>query len=179
MLCSWQWRFITTVAGTSTDYSYKWYEGADPAGSFISSDVHLIERSAGSYTLEVTNIISGCFTRVSSQIAEQPAIPLVNVVATNNTNCTTPNGTLNAVTEEAAQQYIFTWYTIDLNPLGVTGPFIDHLAAENYVVSVNDGVTGCTSTSTAVIIDDCDFTSHSFCSGCVGYEAWKIYFECQ
>jgi hypothetical protein len=153
---------ITTVAGTSTDYTYAWYEGADPQGSFISSNVHLTDRSGGAYTLQVTNILSGCYTRISAQIVDEPAIPVVNVAATNNTDCTTPNGTLNAVTEEHAMQYSFTWYTSDLNPIGVTSPFVEHLAAGNYVVTVVDGVTGCTSTSAAVINDNCDFTSPGF-----------------
>jgi hypothetical protein len=146
---------ITIVNGNPSDYSYAWYEGADPQGSFISSAMNLFDRPAGSYTLTVTHLITRCYTTVSGQIVDDLAIPVVNVVATNNTNCTTPNGTLNAVTEEAAQQYSFAWYTIDLTPLGVTTPLIEHLAAGNYVVSVTDGVTGCATSATGVIIDNC------------------------
>jgi hypothetical protein len=150
---------IASVTGTPTDYSYAWYEGAEVQGSLIGTGTYLSERSAGGYTVVVTNLISGCYTRQTAYIDDAPAIPVVNVVATNNTDCTNPNGSLTAVTEHAAGQYIITWYDFALNPLGVTGPFADGLAAGNYVVIVTDAVTGCTSTITSVISDDCSFSS--------------------
>jgi hypothetical protein len=149
---------VTSVPGSPTDYSYAWYEGAEVQGSLISTATHLFDRSGGDYTVVVTNIITGCSTTVTGQITDAPAIPIVNVVATNNTNCTTPNGSLNAVTEQAAAQYSITWYDVGLNPLGITGPFADNLAAGNYVVIVTDGLTGCNSLVHApAIYDECDF----------------------
>jgi hypothetical protein len=152
---------ITSVSGNPGDYSYAWYEGADVQGSLISTDTHLTERSGGGYTLVVTNVVTGCHTTLTAQISSTPAIPVVNVVViSHNTSCTTPNGELNAVTEQAAGQYIITWYDVALNPLGITGPVADHLGAGNYIVVVTDAVTGCTSSANNVInAADCDSMS--------------------
>jgi hypothetical protein len=149
---------ITSVSGNPSDYTYAWYEGADVQGSLISTASHLTDRSGGAFTLVVTDVVTGCSTTITGQITDAPAIPVINVVATNNTNCTTPNGSLNAVTEQNSAQYSITWYDIGLNPLGITGPFADNLAAGNYAVIVTDGLTGCNSLAYGAIYDECDFT---------------------
>lgn len=153
---------ITTVQGNLSDYTFAWYEGSDPQGSLISSSTHLTDRIGGNYTLSVTNVITGCVTTLTAQIVNQPAVPVVNVVATNNTNCTTPNGTLTAVTEHSAGQYMINWYDVALNPLGISGVVASNLGAGNYVVTVADVLTNCITTATGVIIDDCDFSSNGF-----------------
>jgi hypothetical protein len=53
---------VALFEGSHEDYSFAWYQGADPAGSLISTSVHLHDASAGSYTLQVTNLSSGCYT---------------------------------------------------------------------------------------------------------------------
>jgi hypothetical protein len=136
-----------------TDYSpfaFQWYTGngtASPIAGPAGTAYNLLGRSAGDYTVVVTNTQKGCKSQPITGTLTQTVIdPTINItVLSNQTQCSPANGKLQADVVGGNTGYTFDWYDISLVPLGVAGPIANNLIAGNYVVLVSK--SGCTKTS--------------------------------
>lgn len=140
-----------------SDYMFQWYAGIGTttpiaAGSGgNNSDISGL--AEGDYTLVVTNTRKGCTSvPIDTTILRQGNDPDVSVnVISHQTQCSPPNGELQAVIAGGSTGYTFEWFDIALNPLGITGPTATGLTAGNYVVQVSKD--GCVKTSPPVTVN--------------------------
>ncbi|HYC86342.1 MAG TPA: T9SS type A sorting domain-containing protein [Chryseosolibacter sp.] len=149
---------LTTVV-TGSDFSFEWFEGIAAEGAVISSSAAISQKPDGTYTVRVTDVISGCQAIVSAQIQDARTPPVVNVAVTSNSNCSSPNGSLTAVTEGPAVDYEFEWYAgteVLPEPPIATTQTVTNLPGGQYTVRVADKLTGCISIVTSQVIDECE-----------------------
>jgi ELWxxDGT repeat protein len=131
---------LSTVAGGSGNYSFLWSNGATTRD--ISNLV------AGTYTVVITDNITGC-TRNKVCIVSQPAGSLLlNVSKTNVSGCLTP-GTITAIGSGGNGGYT---YKLNNGAYQSSGNFTG-LSAGDYTVTVKD-VKGCTKASAILTITD-------------------------
>ncbi|WP_258100002.1 LamG-like jellyroll fold domain-containing protein [Marinoscillum pacificum] len=69
------------ISGGSGDYSYSWHEGISTAGTVVGTGISVTGLSAGDYTLEVADNISGCVSiahtfNIQDLTAPPPAAPI-------------------------------------------------------------------------------------------------------
>ena len=132
-----------TVSGGSGQYKYYWYD----LGSFgiVSSSEDLLNVKAGSYSLFVSDAVSGCTGYTYITIPELTAAPQFNfnnIVA--NTACSAPfNGAATLEISGTTGPYNVTWTdasnTIVSNVLNPTA-----LAGGLYGITIEDTQTKCT-----------------------------------
>jgi hypothetical protein len=131
-----------------TDYSqygFQWYTGVATSPTIIAgaTNYNLTGLAEGDYTARVQNVVKGCFgIFVDTLIVRSGVDPDVTIVATNQTLCNPPNGTLTATVAGGNTGYTFTWFDVGLNPLGITGSVANNMSAGNYKLIVSkDGCT--------------------------------------
>jgi len=130
-----------------SNYSYFWKV---LLGGNIVSGVNTLTpvvNAPGTYSLRVTNIHNGC-TAVSNAVVSANVAPPVITTAGGTFTCAAPNITLQASTNAPNPSYAWT------GPGGFTStaqnPVVN--VAGTYTVLVTNGVSGCTATSTAIVI---------------------------
>jgi hypothetical protein len=100
--------------------------------------------TAGAYTVTITNTMTGCSNTCQAVVNSTLVPPTLAVnVASNNTSCTTPNGTLSTTTNATNPSY--NWNT------GAMSSTLSNLTAGTYTVTITDASTGCTNTSQGII----------------------------
>jgi len=125
--------YISAIGGAG-NYSYLW--------SNSSTNQNLLNVSAGTYTVTVTDII-GC-TATSSFLISQPLAALsVNLTVVNST-CGKPNGILTATPAGGTPNYSYLWSN------GFTTPSVSGLNAGTYTVTITD-VNGCTASKSQLL----------------------------
>ncbi|MBK8847028.1 MAG: T9SS type A sorting domain-containing protein [Bacteroidetes bacterium] len=122
-----------SVTATATGVSYLWDNGAT-----TSSQIGL---AAGTYTVVVTDLVTGCTASCSATVANNTSNPTVTCSATDNTSCTQPNGSVTAT----ATGVSYSWSN------GSTNAIQSGLAAGTYTVVVTDLATGCTASCSATV----------------------------
>lgn len=144
------------------DYVFAWYAGTVAEGTVIATGPSLTQQAGGTFTVQVTNIITGCFSTVSAVIADAPSVPVVVTInSVSNTNCLSSNGSLTVTTQGPATDYTFAWYagTEIFDPVLSTNATLSNVVAGNYTVAVTDVISGCVTVATASVAEDCQFSN--------------------
>ena len=134
---------------TGPQYTYLWI--ATNGGNIVSGSATLSPtvNATGTYILRVTDTTNGC-TAVGVAIVTAQTLPPTAGAVGGTYTCLQPTVTLQATTNAASPT--FTW----TGPNGYTSTLQNPVvnAGGNYVVVVKDGVTGCTNTATATVVDN-------------------------
>ncbi|MEO9475324.1 MAG: gliding motility-associated C-terminal domain-containing protein, partial [Cyclobacteriaceae bacterium] len=166
---------LTVSANGSQDntlYTFEWIDDSD--GSVVeANNASASGLSAGSYTINVTEVATGCtasetFGMIDDLLDPIPLTPQI----THNTNCIDPNGqasvNINITSDEfttrgiTIQDFGFYWYTgnlegtvPDLNAADTVSNFYTGLAEGTYSVYViNETDSGCNGTWRVVNVQD-------------------------
>jgi hypothetical protein len=122
---------VTGAVGTVT---YLWSSGE------VTSSIS--NKAAGTYTVTVTDGgVAGCSRTCQAVITNNTTNPNVSCDKTDNTNCSTPNGTATAT----ATGVTYLWSN------NATTAMITGLAAGTYTVTVTSTTTGCINTCQSVV----------------------------
>jgi hypothetical protein len=139
-----------------SDYTFQWYYGLDtsnPIPAALGGTNYTISGLPdGDYSFVATNVSKGCTTTlVSTNIALSITLPAVTInVLSDQTNCSPPNGALEAVVAGGNTGYSFEWFS-NANSLGISTATASNLIGNNYTVVVTRN--GCTTTATEVVDD--------------------------
>lgn len=150
-----------TISQGNTGHTIEWFAGGLPiSGSSIGSGNTLPNRTAGSYSVRVTNTASGCFTTATTTVADVAQIPVINFTKVEQTFCAPANGniTISSITEGGASQPL-TNYTIsllDINGASVSGSggAFTGLMAGTYYLRAENNTSRCRSIISQIAILD-------------------------
>lgn len=131
---------ITLLVDPPGAYTFNWSNGA--------TTQNLTNLDDGVYTVTVTSALGCSSTLSTTVIYSQNAIILSNVIEINNTSCSTPNGSLEAVMLTPGPNN-FIWSN------GATTQVNPNLSAGNYTVTVTDAA-GCIASGGGNILDTPD-----------------------
>jgi large repetitive protein len=127
-------------------YSYDWYQGPSVADSVIAENDTVSYLTHGLYTVLVTDTITACTNTATVEINLNTIIPGVTVaVVSPVTSCTTPNGSIQILTDVAFPEYTIQWFegpAVSTNVIG-TAPELTGLSAGVYTVRVEDADSEC------------------------------------
>ncbi|MBT1699191.1 T9SS type A sorting domain-containing protein [Fulvivirgaceae bacterium PWU4] len=147
------------VAGSYSDYTFVWYQGAGTWGPVLGTSPALGSLSAGMYTVVATHKTSQCQAVISAMVQDQitPVIAYVEVLS-NNTSCTVPNGQLRAVPQGLVADYTYEWYagvTPYISPILSVSHWVGSLPAGTYTVVITHKTTGCVLWVNQEVLDEC------------------------
>ena len=144
-------------------YSYSWSTG--------STSQHLFNRSSGTYTVTITNNISGCKDTLSINVVDSSGNCCQNFSGQiyETDSCKMNDVNLTAYQDGGSYSYSYLWNT------GVTSQTISNKTSGSYTVTVTDNVYGCKDTLNITVVDDtCDPCSYFRNSNYIG-----VYDNCQ
>ena len=123
------------MSGGSGNYSYSWSNGGN-----TQTITGLV---AGTYTVNVTDNVSGCTTQCNVTVGGSNAITCsVNGA---DASCGSANGSANASVNGGSGNYSYLWSN------GETTASITALVAGTYTVDVTDNTSGCTTSCSVTI----------------------------
>ncbi|MFN7325318.1 MAG: beta strand repeat-containing protein, partial [Chitinophagales bacterium] len=122
---------VTLTASTASTYA--WSSG-ETSGSITVS-------TAGTYTVTVTD--AGCSSVATASVSNH-AVPTLSTTQTEPETCVSNEGSID-LSVSPSGSYTYSWST------GATTQDLSSLMVGNYAVTVTDGVTGCTSTTSALL----------------------------
>ncbi len=108
----------TGIDDTDPDYNFEWFSGsgAIPANSLGVTTSTITGLAAGTYTVEVERISTGCITTEEFELPNVPTNVEIEAVAiVDATNCVPGNGsiTVTAVNRNNVTDYDFEYYDVD------------------------------------------------------------------
>lgn len=147
------------VAGSYSDYTFTWYEGAGTSGAVLGNTPVIGSLPAGIYTVVATHNNSQCQAIISAVVQEQitPTVAYIEV-RSNNTSCTVPDGQLIAVPQGPVGDYFYEWYagvTPYISPILSVSNWVGSLPAGTYVVVITHKTTGCVLWVSQQVLDEC------------------------
>lgn len=151
----------TADGGFVGGYKFEWVSGPTvptPISGVIVTDNILIGQGIGTFSVRVTNDITGCFSDGSGQISDgtvDPPIPTPLVVS-DRTSCLFPDGSTTVSVNGVTISYLFDWYngTTASGSPDFSGIDYTQLDIGSYAVTAKDVVTGCKSQPAVVEIVD-------------------------
>lgn len=148
-----------------SNYTFEWFQGSGVSGPLIAVGPVVPHLFAGVYTVVATDGNSGCKSIVSAMINDARINPVVSIyVLSDNTSCTTPNGSLIAGVNGPSVNYTYQWYEgfdIFSGALLSVSPTVDQLPAGSYTVLVTDQYSGCLAIASAQVQEACDSLSNA------------------
>ncbi|HEY0654024.1 MAG TPA: gliding motility-associated C-terminal domain-containing protein, partial [Chryseosolibacter sp.] len=160
-----------TANNTFVGFTFDWYEGTTASGVpvFSGAEYGELKVKPQQYLVRATNIISGCFTDVVTDIEDGTVpVPAATIeVLSHVTSCIDNNGALTAYVGEDRNtaSYIFHWYdgTVENPPADNVGEGYSDLATGFYSVTATSIITGCKSPLvTAEILNEREFPDFEF-----------------
>ena len=134
------------LSSTLGGMSYTWIP---PVGSTIISGVNsqtAIGQGAGVYSITVLNSSTGCSVIATATVLSNSALPTLSVTSTSTLiTCLSPTIGLTA---SSSNTNTISWIT----PTGTSTNPVTAFVAGNYIVSITDAISGCTSTQTISVI---------------------------
>ena len=137
-----------TITGGSGDYSYAWTYG----GSGYATQEDISGLDIGFYEITVTDNATGCFSVQGFTITDLTQEPIVNLSATPNSSCDTPNGFVLSNVSGGTGPYTYSWTSN--GGFTSTDSEIYNLPADTYFLEVTDQPTGCSSSPVSVVINN-------------------------
>ena len=141
------------------NYTFDWYRGSNtlPA-NFLTDTSTVTNIKEGTYTVLVTNVVSGCDSTREVTISQAPPVITATPTPTHNTNCTPFNGQLAGAGAGGAGNYSYLWYngTVgapDLSNPDTTGISIVDRDPGSYTLVVRDSLL-CASTPAFTAVND-------------------------
>ncbi len=134
----------------NTNYTFNWY---DDSSNLLASNDTLSDLLAGTYTIEVTHVNTGCVDTESITLGNAPQEPeILTVSVTDPTNCEPGNGVIEVTDVSIATTDRYTFAFFDDNPLsgatafqdGSSTSFSAGLPDMTYYIVGTDTLTGCT-----------------------------------
>ena len=131
------------------EFTYSWSgPGNITNGTTLTPEVD----ATGTYTLTVTNTITGCSNTATATVSEDKVPPAAVAVVHDELNCTTDEVNIDASGTSSGAIYTYEWTTTDGSiKSGATSlrPTVD--AAGSYTMLVTNTVNGCTNTVTVEV----------------------------
>ncbi|HEY0740106.1 MAG TPA: gliding motility-associated C-terminal domain-containing protein [Chryseosolibacter sp.] len=164
----------TADGGRIGGYGFEWYGGASATGATLGTNNVLSGLALGSYTVRVTNDLTGCFDDEVGNITDgrlKAPEPDAEVKA-HRTHCIFPDGWVSASVKGVTIAYEFEWFDgqSDAGTADFIGPDYTKRPEGFYTVKVMDRVTGCYSDPVSVeVLDQTELpelvftTTPSFC----------------
>ncbi len=146
-------QLYASVNGQTAGYNFIWY---DSLNNIISELARAFSLVPGTYRVVVTDQTTGCSTEDSGTIVPGERIvdvPQVEILS-HMTDCANPNGSATMSVNGGAEDYIFTFYDAEGNPLPDSLVIINEsdltltvapLAAGTYQVTATELITSCVS----------------------------------
>ncbi|MFK8009790.1 MAG: gliding motility-associated C-terminal domain-containing protein [Saprospiraceae bacterium] len=145
--------FTLDGSGSSigNNFTYHW---TTSNGNIISGDSTLnpLIDSIGTYVLEVTDTMNGCFAQSSILVSGDFTAPTANTGISDILTCVDSILTLDGMASSQGGNYIYEWSTVDgniLNGENSLTPQVD--STGNYQLVVFDNINGCADSSTVFI----------------------------
>lgn len=142
------------------NYTYQWLAGTEVNTGPILSSSSTLQAFAGIYTVEVTNITTGCIATASATIADESPTVVVIVNTTPQTSCEVPNGSAAcSVPGEPASNFTYQWYggtAPGTGPILSVSNTLNNVAAGFYTVVVTSKATGCVGIVSTQVSQDCN-----------------------
>lgn len=136
-------------------FTYAWYQGND---TFTSPQIGVADLATGlkalTYTVVVTEKLSGCFTIQSKAVPSVVVPPVVVVTKTDIICSSAKSGKLSATADGKTAGYKFEWYngpTVKPSP-DFTGASLTNLGAGDYTVVATNNSSKCTSDPQTITI---------------------------
>ncbi|CAN5565567.1 hypothetical protein BH23BAC1_BH23BAC1_32690 [soil metagenome] len=156
---------LTAIASTGGSvspggYSYRWFNGGlPPAGGIIGTSSLLSGLAANIYSVEVTDLSTGCTAIASTSVNEALAFPVLTYAVTPQSNCNPANGsiTVTGATENGSaiqlNEYNITLFASDgITVLPGSGPLYNGLVSGTYFIQAVHLVRKCLSAKVEVNI---------------------------
>ena len=155
----------TADGGFTADppYSFEWFNGSTATGTAFATTPTINSLDAGTYTVRVSNSVTGCNNTKSFELESDPLTPkIVSVDTTGVSLCNTGNGIIQVTDIEPDNVSSYTYELFDANPAtpgvlaidnSATGEFTDVNVGTFWVVASHVD-TGCESPSVQVEVLD-------------------------
>lgn len=141
-------------SGNNFDYYWSTTDGnivSDPSNIQIEVD------AMGTYTLTVTNTISGCIVIDDVVVNLNTTPPSADAGPDKVLTCNSPQVSIGSNNNPTGAQYTILWTTTNGNISGdTTTPFIDVDAQGDYTITVKNTSNGCVSTDVVTVTKDQD-----------------------
>ncbi|MDO8367937.1 MAG: T9SS type A sorting domain-containing protein [Saprospiraceae bacterium] len=138
-----------TGSSSGPDISYQWFAGG--GGNIVSGATSTtpIVDAAGTYTLQVTNIITTCAAFASKAVSADLDPPTANAGPSQNISCTVPEATLQG-TGSSGSNFSYLWTAANggniVSGSTTLNPVVNGVG--DYTLKITNSTNGCTQTST-------------------------------
>jgi gliding motility-associated-like protein len=136
------------------EFVYSW---STNDGNIVSGGDSLIPiiNTIGEYFLEVTNSLTGCFSRDTVVIVSNDEAPPVSIAAVGDLNCLNSFQDLNAVGSASGAGFTFEWTTVGGNFVSGQNSLMPRIDAQGtYTLTVTDTINNCTGVRSVTIGED-------------------------
>lgn len=130
-----------------TDYSLVW---EDANGLQVGTGPNLNTSTTGTYTLIVTNTLTGCSASDDAIVSENNTLPTANAGADFMIDCINPSASLDGSSSDIGSDFNLIWE--DANGVQVgTGATLNTPNTGTYTLVVTNTTTGCSATDDAIV----------------------------
>jgi gliding motility-associated-like protein len=136
-----------TVALNSNLSSGTTYTWSGPGFSGSTNGQNAVATAAGSYTLKVTNAITGCTNIATTSVTQNTSVPSPTASATGSLTCSTTTVALNGAPSAGVT---YTWSGPGFTG-SVNGQNAVATAAGSYTLKVTDAVSSCSNMATTTV----------------------------
>ncbi len=128
---------LVTTNGGSGQYAYVW---SPVTGGIIQAQEDQNAVSAGSYSVQVTDRLSGCSQVISGIVLNDQAVFSATAQVTNVTSCSGANGRINLTITGSNGPFTFVW----TGPVGGTTQNLTNVPSGIYTVAIKEINSNCT-----------------------------------
>lgn len=145
---------FTTNSGQSI---ISWTSSNGTIDSGINT-VNPVVSSAGTYIIEVVDIINACVNSDTVEVLVDQDIPVISPLSPQTLDCNNPTVTIDGSATALEPQFVIQWTTANGNIVGgntTLSPIVD--LEGQYVLNITDSDNGCENTSSVDISSDFEF----------------------
>lgn len=139
-------------SSSGSNFTYQWM---DPNGTPIGSGITVDVSSAGTYSLEVTNVDNGCSASSNFVLNENTEVPTAEANAVDPLDCTNTSTVIDGAGSSLGTNFSYQWLDADGNILG-TDLSLEVSAAGIYTLTVINAENGCSNSVNAEVIAAAD-----------------------